>query len=65
MAKVPHFGQCFLCTREVTMQPGTDSKGGTVYTCPRCGGMNSHARVEARKDIRGSLWEEYGPRTPT
>jgi len=57
----PYKGQCFLCCREVTLTPATDSKGGPVYLCPRCGGMNSASRVEARKDIRGSEWPEYGP----
>ena len=53
-------GQCFLCQREVTMTEGTDSKGGVIYLCPRCGGMNSQTRVENCKDIRGNIWPEYG-----
>jgi rRNA maturation endonuclease Nob1 len=60
--RINHYGQCFLCTRELTLTRSTDSKGDIVYTCPRCGGMNSAKRVESNQDIRGSQWTEYGPR---
>ena len=57
-----YFGQCFLCQRDTTLTQAVDSKGVRVYTCRHCGGMNGAKRIEANKDIRGSVWAEYGPR---
>jgi hypothetical protein len=54
-------GQCFLCQRDLVLTLATDSTGGAVYRCPRCGGLNSVTRVQANRDIHGSTWNEYGP----
>lgn len=47
------YGQCFLCERESSLIADQDSKGGRVYRCRHCGGMNSAARVEAGRDHQG------------